>query len=226
VPLLIGIGLESPPFELQYYHNYLYTKTIICAIFAFFNTNCSMDSNLKLSNSELNRVDVETYKKAHKANICLILDNIRSAINVGSIFRSADAFNVRKIYLSGITATPPNKEILKSALGATASVDWEYVENAVSFVQKLLTSSDNQVLSIEQVRHAIPLTDFVPETGKQLFLVFGNEVDGVNQSLIHLSHQCIEIPQYGTKHSLNVAVSVGIVLWDLHSKLFRISTPV
>jgi 23S rRNA (guanosine2251-2'-O)-methyltransferase len=178
-----------------------------------------MDSNQKLSTSELNRIDLETFKNVEKSNISLILDNIRSAINVGSIFRSADAFNVRKIYLSGITAVPPNKEILKSALGATESVEWEYREDAETLVRELLTSPKNQLFSIEQTRRAIPLSHFIPDNGKQLFLILGNEVDGVNQSLINLSHSCIEIPQYGTKHSLNVAVSAGIILWDLHTKL-------
>jgi tRNA G18 (ribose-2'-O)-methylase SpoU len=178
-----------------------------------------MSQNKKLNNNQLNRADIDSYKKLDKFPIILILDNIRSAINVGSIFRSADAFNVQKIFLSGITACPPNKDILKSALGATESVDWEYVNDAQELLSNYNDNNQYEILSIEQTENSIKLDHFLPSPQKKYLLILGNEVDGVSQELINLSAASLEIPQYGTKHSLNVAVTAGIVLWDFHCKL-------
>jgi 23S rRNA (guanosine2251-2'-O)-methyltransferase len=166
------------------------------------------------------RHDLIAYKKLEKECIILILDNIRSAINVGSIFRTSDAFKIEKIYLCGITATPPNKEVLKSALGATESVDWEYKNDSIELVKELRSQTDILIYSVEQTQKSIFLNYFIPETSKKTVLIFGNEVDGVDQKIIDISDACIEIPQFGTKHSLNVAVTAGIVLWDLHCKLY------
>ena len=171
----------------------------------------------KLKNSELERISVENFKSFEKTPIVVVLDNVRSALNVGSSFRTSDAFRVEKIYLCGITATPPNKEIRKSALGATESVEWEKVEDTESVIKKL-KSDGYHVCAIEQTENATMLNDFIfPE--KSIAVVFGNEVNGVQQSVIDLCNQCIEIPQIGTKHSLNISVSVGIVIWDLYKKI-------
>ncbi len=178
-----------------------------------------MSQNLKLNNNQLNRADIDSYKKLDKFPIILILDNIRSAINVGSIFRSADAFNIQKIFLSGITACPPNKEILKSALGATESVDWEYIKDAHELLFQFKNNNEYEILSVEQTKESIQLDNFLPSKEKKYLLILGNEVDGVAQNLIDLSIASLEIPQFGTKHSLNVAVTAGIVLWDFHCKL-------
>ena len=178
-----------------------------------------MINDEKLSNDALCRHDVDTYKKIDKYPLILVLDNIRSAINVGSVFRTADAFKIEKIFLCGITATPPNKELLKSALGATESVEWEYKNDTIEFIKELRTQANILIYSVEQTKNSIFLNNFIPENTKKLILVLGNEVDGVDQKIIELSDACIEIPQFGTKHSLNVAVSAGIVLWDLNCKL-------
>ena len=178
-----------------------------------------MSNNTKLSVNELFRLDLLAYKKLDKEGVILVLDNIRSAINVGSIFRTADAFKIEKIFLCGITAIPPNKELLKSALGATDSVDWEYRSNTVELVKELKEQSNVQLYCVEQVRNSISLNDFIPENSKKNVFVFGNEIDGVDQDVINFSDGCIEIPQFGTKHSLNVAVSVGITVWDVFSKI-------
>ena len=171
----------------------------------------------KLKNSELGRISVENFKSSKKIPIVVVLDNVRSALNVGSAFRTSDAFRVEKIYLCGITATPPNKEIRKSALGATESVEWEKVEDTESVIKKL-KSDGYHICAIEQTENAIMLNDFIlPE--KPIAVVFGHEVNGVQQSVIDLCDQCIEIPQIGTKHSLNISVSVGIVIWDLYKKI-------
>ncbi len=172
----------------------------------------------KLKNSELDRLSVQDFKQAEKLPVVVVLDNIRSLNNIGSVFRTSDAFLLEKIYLCGITATPPHKEIHKTALGATESVDWAYVENIGALIEKL-TSEGRKILAVEQADKSIPLNDFQPEPGTQYAVVFGNEVKGVQQSVIDLSDSCLEIPQYGTKHSLNVSVSCGIVLWDLFCKL-------
>jgi len=172
----------------------------------------------KLENSELDRKSVEDFKVAVKTPIIIILDDIRSLHNIGSVFRTADAFLIEKIYLCGITATPPNKEIHKTALGATETVDWEYSENITELIEKI--KKDNIALyAIEQVENAALLNDFIPSKKKRIALIFGNEVFGVSQKAIELCNGTIEIPQLGTKHSLNVSVSAGIVVWDLFQKM-------
>ena len=175
----------------------------------------------KLENSELERKSVEDFKTATKTSLILILDDIRSLNNIGSVFRTADAFLVEKIYLCGITATPPNKEIHKTALGATETVDWEYSQDVVSVIQKL-KSDKIKVYAIEQVENAIFLQDFSVNQNEKYAVIFGNEVFGVNQKAIEICDGTIEIPQLGTKHSLNIAVSAGIVVWDLFKKIARI----
>jgi tRNA G18 (ribose-2'-O)-methylase SpoU len=172
----------------------------------------------KLENSELERKSIEDFKKSDKIPIILVLDDVRSLHNIGSIFRTADAFLVEKIYLCGITATPPNKEIHKTALGATETVAWAHHENVLELIAKL-KSENITTLAIEQVESAIFLQDFKTGKNKKYALVFGNEVHGVAQEAVALCDGCIEIPQLGTKHSLNIAVSAGIVVWDLFSKL-------
>ncbi len=172
----------------------------------------------KLKNSELQRLTNETYKTAAKTPIIVILDNIRSLNNIGSVFRTSDAFLIEKIYLCGITAKPPHKDIHKTALGATESVDWEYAEDTLSLIKKLQTEAI-EIASIEQAENAIMLNDFIPRKDKKLAVVFGNEVKGVQQEVVSTSDYCIEIPQYGTKHSLNISVSCGVVLWDLYQKI-------
>ncbi|TRW26585.1 RNA methyltransferase [Flavobacterium zepuense] len=174
----------------------------------------------KITNSELNRKNPEEFKEAEKTPIIIILDDVRSLHNIGSVFRTADAFLIEKIYLCGITATPPNKEIHKTALGATETVAWEY-QKEVTEVIKSLKNQDIAVLAIEQVENSVLLQDFEPTEGKKLALVFGNEVKGVAQEAIDLCDGTIEIPQLGTKHSLNISVSVGIVVWDLFKKTIR-----
>lgn len=172
----------------------------------------------KIENNELNRKTVEEFKEATKTPIILVLDDVRSLHNIGSVFRTADAFLIEKIILCGITATPPNKEINKTALGATKTVNWEYAENVLETIENL-KNEKIAVFAIEQVENAIFLNDFKIETNEKYALVFGNEVFGVNQEAIQLCDGSIEIPQLGTKHSLNIAVSAGIVVWDLFDKL-------
>ena len=172
----------------------------------------------KLENSELDRLSVDGFKAVTKTPLIVILDNIRSLNNIGSVFRTSDAFRIEKIYLCGITATPPHKDIQKTALGSTESVDWDYTESTLELVKKL-QSKDIQVLSIEQAENATMLHEFTPKPNTTYALVFGNEVKGVSQDVVNLSDEVIEIPQYGTKHSLNISVSCGVVLWDLFSKL-------
>ena len=172
----------------------------------------------KLKNSELKRKTVSEFKLAKKKPIIIILDNIRSMNNIGSIFRSADAFLVKKIYLCGITAKPPNKDIQKTALGATESVNWEYSESTVKTVNTLKKNGTN-LIAVEQVRGSLALNNFQPEKNKSYALIFGNEVKGVSQEVLDLVQDSIEIPQFGTKHSINISVSVGILLWDFYSKL-------
>ncbi len=172
----------------------------------------------KLANSELQRLEIEEFKKASKTPLIVILDNVRSLNNIGSVFRTSDAFLIEKIFLCGITATPPNKEIHKTALGATESVDWEYTEETLSVVQRL-QAENVCVISIEQTENAVMLNDFKPELGKKYAVIFGNEVKGVEQKVVSACDGVIEIPQYGTKHSLNISVSAGIVIWDLWRKM-------
>ena len=172
----------------------------------------------KLKNEELNRIDVEAFKEADKSPIVIILDNIRSLNNIGSVFRTSDAFLIEKIYLCGITAQPPHKDIRKTALGATESVAWEYKESTVDLV-KSLTADGYTILAIEQTENAIMLNNLEIDATKKYALVFGNEVKGVSQEVVDASHNVVEIPQYGTKHSLNISVSAGVVIWDVWSKM-------
>ena len=172
----------------------------------------------KLENKELERKTVDDFKQAEKTPIIIILDDIRSLHNIGSVFRTSDAFLIEKIYLCGITATPPNKEIHKTALGATETVAWEYQKDVLSVIEKLKNESV-EVFAIEQVENAVFLQNFEIDKTKKYALVFGNEVYGVNQKAIELCNGTIEIPQLGTKHSLNISVSAGIVVWDLFQKI-------
>ncbi|MFM7021560.1 MAG: RNA methyltransferase [Flavobacteriales bacterium] len=172
----------------------------------------------KLSMDELNRMTVEEFKKAEKTPLIILLDNIRSLNNVGAIFRTADAFLLEGIYLCGITATPPHREIQKTALGATESVNWKHFENILDAIEDL---KDNgyKIISIEQVEKPVYLQDFQPEKAAKYAIVLGNEVEGVSQEVINQSDYCIEVPQLGTKHSLNVSVCAGILIWDMFVKL-------
>lgn len=172
----------------------------------------------KLKNSELDRLSVDEYKEVAKTPITVVLDNIRSCNNIGSVFRTSDALLIEKVILCGITATPPNKDIHKTALDAEKSVPWEYFEVTEDAV-KLLKEDRYRVYAVEQVENSISLPDFTPEKDQKLALVFGNEVKGVQQSVVNICDGAIEIPQYGTKHSFNISVSAGIVLWDLVYKL-------
>jgi len=172
----------------------------------------------KLKNKELGRLNVEEFKEEVKIPLIVILDNIRSLNNIGSVFRTSDAFLVEKIFLCGITAKPPHKEIHKTALGATESVDWEYVEDTLKLIKKL-KDLNIKITSIEQVENSILLQDFKVVENQKYAIVMGNEVKGVQQEVVTQSDFCIEIPQFGTKHSLNISVSCGVVLWDLFNKL-------
>ncbi len=172
----------------------------------------------KLKNRELGRLNVEEFKEEDKIPLIVILDNIRSLNNIGSVFRTSDAFLVEKIFLCGITAKPPHKEIHKTALGATESVEWEYVEDTLKLIKKL-KDLNIKIASIEQVENSILLQDFKVVENQKYAIVMGNEVKGVQQEVVNQSDFCIEIPQFGTKHSLNISVSCGVVLWDLFNKL-------
>ena len=172
----------------------------------------------KLKITELNRISIEEFKEADKLPLVVVLDDIRSLHNIGSVFRTADAFRIECIYLCGITATPPHPEMHKTALGAEFTVDWKYVNNAVETVDNL-RSEGYVVYSVEQAEGSIMLDELVLDRSKKYAIVMGNEVKGVQQEVIDHSDGCIEIPQYGTKHSLNVSVTAGIVIWDLFKKL-------
>ncbi len=172
----------------------------------------------KLENSELDRLDVAGFKQAEKSPIILVLDNIRSLNNIGSVFRTADAFLIKKIYLCGITATPPHKDIRKTALGATESVEWEYRKSTLEVIEEL-KHAHVRTIAVEQAEQAIMLNEFEVNPKESLALVFGNEVKGVSQEVVSACEEVLEIPQYGTKHSLNIAVSVGVVVWDVWSKM-------
>jgi len=167
---------------------------------------------------ELNRKTVAEFKQSGKLPLVVVLDNVRSLHNIGSIFRTCDAFLIEAIYLCGISATPPNREIHKTALGAEESVDWKYIETAMQAVEQL---QDNgfAVWGVEQTENSISLADFTIEPGKRYALVFGNEVRGIEQEVIDCCEGCIEIPQFGTKHSFNVSVSAGIVLWECYKQV-------
>lgn len=172
----------------------------------------------KIKNEELDRLDVAAFKAASKTPIILVLDNIRSLHNIGSVFRTADAFRVQEIVLCGITAQPPHKDIHKTALGATESVSWRYESDSLQAV-KTLKEKGVKVIAVEQAEGAQSLESFTPKAHTTYALVFGNEVKGVAQEVVSAAHGVLEIPQYGTKHSLNVSVSVGVVVWQLFQKL-------
>ncbi len=172
----------------------------------------------KLEVTELNRITAEEYKSAKKLPLVVVLDNVRSMYNVGSVFRTADAFRIEQIFLCGITSTPPHPEIHKTALGAEMSVDWQSYADTVQAV-KDLKEQGYYVYSIEQVEGSVKLPDLELDKGKKYAVVLGNEVKGVNQQVVDISDGCIEIPQYGTKHSLNVSVTAGIVMWTFLEKM-------
>ena len=172
----------------------------------------------KLKNSELNRKSIQEFKNSEKTPFIVVLDNIRSLNNIGSVFRTSDALLIESIYLCGFTATPPNKDIHKTALGATESVDWKYFRTTEEAVD-LLKKDKYKIVSIEQTEDSISLIDYKLDINNKYAFIFGNEVKGVDQKIINLSDDCIEIPQFGTKHSFNISVSVGIILWDLFKKL-------
>jgi len=172
----------------------------------------------KLRNPELNRLTAEEYKTISKTPVVVVLDNIRSCNNIGSVFRTSDALLIEKVYLCGITATPPNAEIHKTALDAEKSVEWEYFEKTEDAVIDL-QNKGYKVYAIEQVENSISLPDFYPASGEKVAVVFGNEVKGVQQKVVNICDGSIEIPQFGTKHSFNVSVSAGIVLWDIFRKM-------
>ncbi|MBS1680802.1 MAG: RNA methyltransferase [Bacteroidetes bacterium] len=172
----------------------------------------------KLKLDELGRISIDQFKQVEKIPVCILLDNVRSLHNVGSAFRTADAFRIEKIYLTGITGTPPHREIHKTALGSTESVDWLYVEKPEE-VAKELMDNNYQIIVVEQTTESIPMQKFIPEKNAKYCLVFGNEVNGVSESVVSMAHRAIEIPQAGTKHSLNISVCVGIVTWHVFSSL-------
>ena len=170
----------------------------------------------KLKNDELNRLSVDEFKEIKKKPIRIILDDVRSLNNVGSAFRTSDAFALEKIYLCGITGTPPHREINKTALGATESVEWEYNKDVIQII-KNLKNNGFKIVAIEQADDSCFLDKYKPGSNK-LALVFGNEISGVNEEVIQLADDVVEIRQFGTKHSLNISVSIGIVVWDILSK--------
>ena len=172
----------------------------------------------KLKNNELDRKDIKAFKNANKTPLIVVLDNIRSLNNIGSVFRTSDAFLIEKIYLCGITAKPPHKDIHKTALGATDSVVWEYVEDTLSLVKKLQVEGV-KTIAIEQAENSTMLQDFLPKTNIKYAIVMGNEVHGVQQEVASITDYVVEIPQYGTKHSLNISVTTGIVIWDIFKKM-------
>ena len=179
-----------------------------------------VDKMRKLNITELHRLSADEYKEADKLPLVVVLDNIRSLHNIGSVFRTADAFRIERICLCGITAVPPHPEMHKTALGAEFTVDWEHFDNTVEAVDNL-RNEGYMVYSVEQAEGSVMLNELALENGKKYAIVMGNEVKGVQQEVIDHSDGCIEIPQYGTKHSLNVSVTAGIVIWDLFNKLVR-----
>ncbi len=175
----------------------------------------------KLNNEELPRLSIDEFKVAGKIPVVVVLDHVRSCNNVGSIFRTSDALLIEKICLCGITATPPDKEIHKTALGAENTVDWEYFKTTEEIVE-ILRNKGYTIIAIEQVEGSIELQDYVPSPNEKLALIFGNEVKGVQQDVVNLCDKTIEIPQFGTKHSFNISVSAGIVLWEIFKKVRRV----
>ena len=171
----------------------------------------------KLRNDELQRLTPEEFKSAKKIPVVIVLDNVRSMNNIGSTFRTADAFLVEKIVLTGITAQPPHREIHKTALGATDTVDWQYSDSTTAAVMEL-SAQGYEIVAVEQADQSTSLLDFQPDRSKKHCFVFGNEVKGVEEAIVAQADICLEIPQYGAKHSLNIAVSVGVILWDFVAK--------
>ena len=171
----------------------------------------------KLKNTELNIKSIDDFKKSKKTSAIVVLDNIRSIHNVGSIFRTSDSFLIEKIIISGYTATPENDRMKKTALGSSDSVDWEYSDDIIETIKKL-QKKDVKIISIEQADESLKIEKFNPVSGTKYAFIFGNEVDGVSDDIINVSDEVIEIPQVGTKHSLNVSVAAGIVLWDFFFK--------
>ena len=172
----------------------------------------------KLSLAELKRISPEEFKNALKTPIIVVLDNVRSLNNIGSVFRSCDAFRIEGIYLCGVSGTPPHKEIHKTALGATETVDWKYFEETSDAID-MLKKASYKIYAVEQADKSIGLNDFNPSANEKISLIFGNEVNGVDETIMKVADGCLEIPQYGTKHSLNIAVTAGIVLWELFRKM-------
>lgn len=168
----------------------------------------------KLTVEDMHRIDVETFKQSEKLPLVMVLDNVRSLHNVGSVLRTADAFRIEAVYMCGITATPPSAEIHKTALGAEDSVNWQYFEDTMQAVDKL-KNEGYTVLAVEQVEGSLKLGKFAFEPQKKYALIMGNEVKGVRQDVVDACHQALEIPQYGTKHSMNVSVTAGIVMWEV-----------
>ncbi|HNW89129.1 MAG TPA: RNA methyltransferase [Bacteroidales bacterium] len=171
----------------------------------------------KTKNSELNRLSVEEFKVSEKNQIVVVLDNVRSMNNIGSVFRTCDAFRVAQLFLCGITATPPHRDIHKTALGATDSVCWNYFESTRQAVAGL-KEQGYLIIAVEQTDTSISLDEYEPDKTKKIALIFGNEIDGIDDEVLELCDFCIEIPQFGTKHSINISVSAGIILWDIVTK--------
>jgi 23S rRNA (guanosine2251-2'-O)-methyltransferase len=174
----------------------------------------------KLKLEELGRSGIEEFRTQQKLPVTVLLDSVRSMHNVGSVFRTSDAFAIEQLFLCGITGQPPHREIEKTALGATQSVQWKHFEDIREAIKEL-KSNGYQIIAIEQAENSTKLNDFQPAPGKKYGLIFGNEVDGVSEEAMELADDCIEIPQFGTKHSFNIVVTAGIVLWDLSSKLLK-----
>lgn len=174
----------------------------------------------KLKNSELNRISIDEYKAAEKTPFVVVLDNIRSLNNIGSVFRTSDGFRLEAVYLCGITAQPPHREIQKTALGATESVHWKYFKETTDAIIEL-KNSGYQIFAIEQAKDSYKLGEFTPDFTRKCAFIFGNEVKGVQQKVIDISDGCLEIPQYGTKHSFNISITVGIVLWEMFQRLHK-----
>lgn len=172
----------------------------------------------KIKNEDLGRLSIEEFKQADKLPLCVVLDNVRSRHNVGSAFRTADAFLVEQLYLCGITATPPHRDIQKTALGATESVAWSHEAKSADLL-KTLKAEGYKIGIIEQTQPKILLQDFQPQSTQKYAFVFGNEVEGVSEEALALADFALEIPQFGTKHSLNISVSIGVVLWDFFTKI-------
>lgn len=171
----------------------------------------------KLTTSELNRLTIDEFKLSKRLSVVVVLDHVRSGHNVGSVFRTCDAFGIEKLYLCGITPQPPNREVLKTALGSSDSVEWRHFRETKSALEEL-RSEGYEIVFAEHTSESISLQQFFPSAEKKFVFVFGNEVEGINSELLHLADHIIEIPQFGTKHSFNIAVAAGIVLWDFYLK--------